>query len=130
MAEYDNPVAAIVRASEPRKVTAADPDRLGPLADRVVILPDAEDTRVGTMDKPETQTERAQSGRVVAVGPGRVTETGHRLPMTLRPGDRVSFPSYAGHDLFLALDGVTRLYRIAREDELAYNHGPLEDPLE
>ena len=48
--------------------------------------------------------------------------------MSVRVGDLVSFPPYAGFDLFMDLDGQPRLYRVAREDELAFNHGPASAP--
>ena len=68
-----------------------------PLADRIVILPaEREQTTRGGIFLPDTIKERPQEGAVIAVGPGRVSDDGTRIPMELAVGDRVIYSKYAG----------------------------------
>jgi chaperonin GroES len=48
---------------------------------------------------PDTAKEKPQRGQVVAVGPGRLTDDGKRLPMEVKVGDEVLFAKYAGTEL-------------------------------
>jgi chaperonin GroES len=68
-----------------------------PLADRIVIMPlEREKTTKGGIHLPDTVKEKPQEGEVIAVGPGRVSEDGTRIPMELAVGDRVIYSKYAG----------------------------------
>ena len=68
-----------------------------PIADRIVILPlEREQTTKGGIYLPDTVKERPQEGEVIAVGPGRVSDDGTRVPMELAVGDRVIYSRYAG----------------------------------
>ena len=68
-----------------------------PLADRIVIMPlEREKTTNGGIHLPDTVKEKPQEGEVIAVGPGRVSEDGTRIPMELAVGDRVIYSKYAG----------------------------------
>jgi chaperonin GroES len=68
-----------------------------PIADRIVILPvEREQTTRGGIYLPDTVKERPQEGEVIAVGPGRVSDDGTRMPMELAVGDRVIYSKYAG----------------------------------
>lgn len=71
--------------------------KLMPLADRVVVkpLPREERTKTGIVI-PDTAKERPQEGEVVAVGPGRLTDDGKRLPMEVKVGDRVIYSKFSG----------------------------------
>jgi chaperonin GroES len=67
------------------------------LADRIVIMPlEREKTTNGGIHLPDTVKEKPQEGEVIAVGPGRVSEDGTRIPMELAVGDRVIYSKYAG----------------------------------
>jgi chaperonin GroES len=70
---------------------------LRPLGDRVVIKPLARDevTKSGLV-LPDTAKEKPQQGEIVAVGPGRVLDSGERVSLDLNAGDRVLFAKYAG----------------------------------
>lgn len=98
--------------------------RKGPITDHVLLLPIEAPTTVRGMDLPDTQAERPVEGIVIEVGPGRVTEMGVRIPPEVEPGDQVLYPSYAGVDHVMNLDGEYRIYRMVRQDEIAYNRGP------
>ncbi|MSP78072.1 MAG: co-chaperone GroES [Dehalococcoidia bacterium] len=71
-----------------------------PLGDRVLIKPlSTEEVTKSGLVLPETAKEKPQEGEVVAVGPGRLTEEGKRLPMDLKTGERVLYAKYAGSEL-------------------------------
>ena len=74
--------------------------QIKPMADRVVIRPtEQEDTTKSGIFLPDTAKERPQEGEVVAVGPGRYLDSGKRLDMELRVGDRVIYSKYAGSEI-------------------------------
>jgi chaperonin GroES len=66
---------------------------------------------------PETAKERPQEGRVIAVGPGRVDESGKRVPMEVKVGDRVLFAKYAGTEF--KTDTAKKLLILKESDILA-----------
>ena len=58
---------------------------LKPLADRVVVEPaPAEDKSAGGIILPDTAQEKPQQGTVVAVGPGKVSDSGSKVDMTVK----------------------------------------------
>ena len=71
-----------------------------PLDDRVVIEPlEAEEKTAGGIVLPDTAREKPQRGRVKAVGPGKLLETGQRAPMSIDVGDEVLFGKYSGTEV-------------------------------
>ncbi len=76
--------------------------KIEPLGDRVVIKPTAkEDVSRGGIVLPDTAKEKPQEGKIVAVGPGRVTEEGTRIAMEVKKGDKVIYSKYAGTEFKL-----------------------------
>ncbi len=70
---------------------------LQPLEDRIIVKPgEAEETTVSGLVIPDTAKEKPQQGEVLAVGPGRVLDSGERVTLDLSEGDRVLFAKYAG----------------------------------
>jgi len=70
---------------------------LKPLGDRVVVKPQArEEMTKSGIYLPDTAKEKPQEGNIVAVGPGRMTDEGKLVPMTLKVGDKVLYAKYAG----------------------------------
>ncbi|MCL0074159.1 co-chaperone GroES [Dehalococcoidia bacterium] len=69
-----------------------------PLADRVIVKPlTREEVTKGGIVLPDTAKEKPQEGKVVAVGPGRLSEDGSkRIPMDVQKGDKVIYAKYAG----------------------------------
>ncbi|MBT9166668.1 MAG: 10 kDa chaperonin [Chloroflexi bacterium] len=69
-----------------------------PLADRVIVKPQIrEEVTKGGIVLPDTAKEKPQEGKVVAVGPGRLSEDGSkRIPMDVKKGDTVIYAKYAG----------------------------------
>jgi chaperonin GroES len=75
---------------------------LRPLGDRVVVKPLAREevTKSGIV-LPDTATEKPQQGEVLAVGPGRVLDTGERVTPDVQQGERVLFAKYSGTEIKL-----------------------------
>jgi len=68
-----------------------------PLGERVVIKPTEQESQTkGGIYLPDTAKEKPQEGEVVAVGPGRTSDDGKRIPMELSKGDRVIYSKFAG----------------------------------
>jgi len=74
--------------------------KLEPLADRLVVKPieREEVTRSGIV-LPDTAREKPQEGKVLAVGPGRVSEDGKRIAMDVKVGDIVIYAKYGGTEI-------------------------------
>ena len=89
--------------------------KVKPLNDRVLVLRvDQEEKTAGGIIIPDTAKEKPQEGKVVAVGPGKLSDKGERIPLDLKENDRVLFGKYAGSDI--KIDGVEHL--ILREDDM------------
>ena len=68
-----------------------------PLGERLIVKPlEEEQTTSSGIILPDTAKEKPQEGEVVAVGPGRVTDDGARVPMEVQTGDRIIYSKYAG----------------------------------
>ncbi len=89
--------------------------RIHPLDDRVVVEPvEAEEKTAGGILLPDTAKQKPQRGRVVAVGPGKMTEKGDRTPLSVDKGDEVIYGRYSGNDI--EVDG--REIKIMRESDI------------
>jgi chaperonin GroES len=88
---------------------------LNPLDDRVVVRPlDAEETTAGGIVLPDSAQEKPQRGKVVAVGPGRLMESGERCAVSVVVDDEVLFGKYGGTDI--EVDGEE--IKILREGDI------------
>jgi chaperonin GroES len=87
-----------------------------PLADRLIVRPNQEQAEMtqGGLYIPVMAQEKTQQGEVVAVGPGRVTDQGVTIPMTVQAGQQVMYGKYAGTPL--ELDGEEVL--VIRESDV------------
>ncbi|GKQ42126.1 10 kDa chaperonin [Companilactobacillus sp. RD055328] len=73
---------------------------LKPLGDRVILTVDSdEEETVGGIVLASNAKEKPQTGTVVAVGDGQVSQDGNKLPMTVSEGDVVMFDKYAGTEV-------------------------------
>jgi len=89
--------------------------KIKPLGDRVLVNPiEEKETNKGGIIIPDTAKEKPQEGKVIAVGPGKTTEDGKVLPLTVKKGDKVIFGKYAGTEI--KLDGEE--YMLMREDDI------------
>ena len=89
-----------------------------PLHDKILIRRDeAEDKTDSGIFLPESSKDKPKSGTIEAVGDGAInTETGGRIPLSVKQGDRVIFTSYAGTDVKL---GIDELLIMSEDDILA-----------
>jgi chaperonin GroES len=73
---------------------------LRPLDDRIVVEPlEAEEKTSGGILLPDTAKQKPQQGKVVAVGPGRLSDKGDRTAVAVKLGDTVLFGKYSGSDV-------------------------------
>ena len=89
--------------------------KIRPLQDRVIVkrVEEEEKTKGGIII-PDTAKEKPQEGQIIAVGPGKVTDDGKKIPMEVKTGDRVLFGKYSGSEI--KMDGEEHL--IMREDDI------------
>ena len=88
---------------------------INPLSDRVVVMPeDAEEKTASGIILPDTAQEKPQMGKIVAAGPGKVSDNGSVVEMTLQEGDKVLYGKYSGTEI--TLDGTEVL--IMRESDI------------
>src|SRR5215813_1326002 len=74
--------------------------KIRPLEDRVVIRQiEAEEKTAGGIVLPDTAKEKPQRGKVIAVGPGRLLDSGERAPIAVAVGDEVLFAKYGGTEI-------------------------------
>ncbi|MCK5032497.1 MAG: co-chaperone GroES [Calditrichia bacterium] len=86
-----------------------------PLSDRVVIEPlEAEDKTSGGIYLPETAKEKPQMGKVVAAGPGKISDAGQKIAMEVKVNDKILYGKYSGTDV--NFDGKD--YLIMRESDI------------
>ena len=89
-----------------------------PLGNRVVVEPSEETERMsaGGIYIPDTAKEKPQEGKIVAVGPGKLTDDGKRVPMEVAVGDTIVYSKYAGTEY---RDGEVE-YLVIREDDILF----------
>jgi chaperonin GroES len=86
-----------------------------PLHDRVLVKRiEEQESKVGGIIIPDTAKEKPQQGEVIAVGNGKMLDSGERAPLDVKPGDRILFGKYSGSEI--KIEGQE--YLIAREDEI------------
>jgi chaperonin GroES len=73
---------------------------LKPLGNRVIVeVAKEEEKSIGGIVLPSSAKEKSQTGTVIAAGPGRVTDNGVTIEMTVKAGDTVLFEKYAGTEV-------------------------------
>ena len=91
--------------------------KLKPLGNRVVVERiEAEDKTAGGILLPDSAKEKPQQGKIVAIGDGKLLDSGKRQKMQVKKGDRVLFTSYAGDEF---KSGAGELLLMGEDDILA-----------
>ena len=85
-----------------------------PLADRVIVAPMEKETVKGGIIIPDTAKEKPMQGKIVATGPGTVSDSGDRVALEVKKGDIVLYGKYAGTEV--NVDGSD--YLILRESDV------------
>jgi len=89
--------------------------KLRPLQDRILVQRVEEETTTkGGIIIPDTAKEKPAEGKVVAVGNGKLSDDGKRIPLEIKNGDRILFGKYSGTEV--KIDGEE--YLIMREDDV------------
>lgn len=86
-----------------------------PLADRVVVKPlEQDEVKQGSIIIPDTAKEKPMQGEVVAIGSGKVSDSGNTVAMEVKAGDTVLYGKYSGTEV--TVDGTD--YLIMRESDI------------
>ena len=89
--------------------------KVRPLDDRLVVEPlEAEEKTSGGILLPDTAKEKPQRGRVLAVGPGKMLDSGERAEIGVKEGDEVLFGKYSGTDIKVDNEEI----KILRESDI------------
>ena len=89
--------------------------KIRPLHDRILIKRQEEkETRKGGIIIPDSAKEKPQEGKVIAVGNGKVSDEGKKIPLDVKTGDKILFGKYSGSEV--TLDDVE--YLILREEDI------------
>tara|TARA_Y100001970_G_scaffold279436_1_gene386797 strand:- start:517 stop:801 length:285 start_codon:yes stop_codon:yes gene_type:complete len=74
--------------------------KIKPLSDRVVVKAEAAEEKTASgIILPDTAKEKPQVGKIVAVGPGKVSDSGNTIKMTVKVGDKVLYGKYSGTEV-------------------------------
>ena len=89
--------------------------KVRPLYDRLIVqrVEEEEKTKGGIII-PDTAKEKPIEGKVIAVGAGRITKDGTKMPLEIKKGDRVLYSKYAGTEI--KMDGEE--YLMMKEDDI------------
>ena len=105
------PTTQVVKAP----MTPVTKTTLRPLHDRILVKRLAEgDEKHGSIIIPDSAKEKPQEGKVIAVGTGKVTDEGKKIPLDVKAGDRILFGKYSGSEV--KLDGQE--YLTMREEDV------------
>jgi chaperonin GroES len=112
-------------ATRAKPASKAAPARRGaskliPLGDRIVVKQSKqEEVRASGLVIPDTAREKPQMGEVIAVGPGRIDDSGKRVPIDVKTGDRVLYAKYSGQEVPRGVFGADDdEYMILKENDI------------
>src|SRR5688500_11588436 len=89
--------------------------KVRPLHDRIIVQRlDEGEQKIGGIIIPDSAKEKPMQGKVLAVGDGRMTDEGQRVPLDVKAGNVIQFGKYSGQES--KLDGTE--YLIVKEDEV------------
>ena len=74
--------------------------KIKPLSDRVVVRPkEAEEKTASGIILPDTAKEKPQMGEIMAIGPGKVSDAGSLIGMSVKQGDSILYGKYSGTEI-------------------------------
>jgi len=90
--------------------------KIKPLSDHILIEPikEEEKTKTGILLPETAEKERPEQGKVIAVGPGKRTEKGEIIPISVKPGQKVLFTKYGPNEIKVD----NKEYLIAKEEDI------------
>ena len=89
--------------------------KIKPLSDRVIVKAEAAEEKTASgIILPDTAKEKPQEGKVVAVGPGKISDSGNTIKMTVKVGDKVLYGKYSGTEVIVD----NQEYLIMKENDI------------
>jgi len=89
--------------------------KIGPLHDRLLVERlEEKEVKKGGIIIPDTAREKPQEAKVIAVGNGKVTDEGKKIPLDVKAGDKILFGKYSGSEVKIN----DKEYLIMREDDV------------
>jgi chaperonin GroES len=90
--------------------------KIKPLSDHILIEPikEEEKTKTGILLPETAEKEKPEQGKVIAVGPGRKTDSGKIIPLSVQPGQKVLFTKYGPNEIKVD----DKEYLIAKEEDI------------
>ena len=90
--------------------------QIKPILDHILIEPikEEEKTKSGIFLPETAEKERPEQGKVIAVGPGKRTEDGKIIPLSVHPGQKVLFTKYGPNEIKVD----QKEYLIAKEEDI------------
>ena len=89
--------------------------KIQPLADRVLVEPSKEEeVKKGGIIIPDSAKEKPTTGKVIAIGTGKLDDNGKKIPFNVKVGDKVLMPKYGGTEVKMN----DKDYQIMREDDI------------
>ncbi len=74
--------------------------KIRPLGDRVLVKPlEVKEVKKGGIIIPDTVKEKPQEGEIIALGTGRITDEGKKIPMEVKIGEKILFKKYGGDEI-------------------------------
>jgi chaperonin GroES len=91
-----------IEKQKPKKEKDNMAVKLQPMGDRLVVKPTQSDEKTKSgIYLPDTAKEKSQEGKVIAVGPGKMSDEGKRIPMDVEVGDIIIYAKYGGSEIKL-----------------------------
>ena len=89
--------------------------KIKPLSDRVIVKAEAAEEKTASgIILPDTAKEKPQEGKIVAVGPGKISDSGNAIKMTVKVGDKVLYGKYSGTEVTVGNEE----YLIMKENDI------------
>jgi chaperonin GroES len=89
--------------------------KIRPLHDRLLVERlEEKEVKKGGIIIPDTAKEKPQEGKVIAIGNGKVTDEGKKIPLDVKAGDKILFGKYSGSEVKID----DKEYLIMREDDV------------
>jgi len=89
--------------------------KIKPLSDRVVVRPkEAEEKTASGIILPDTAQEKPQMGEIMAIGPGKVSDNGALIDMSVKAGDNILYGKYSGTEITVGSEDLL----IMRESDI------------
>ena len=89
--------------------------KIKPLSDRVIVKAEAAEEKTASgIILPDTAKEKPQEGKGVAVGPGKISDSGNAMKMTVKVGDKVLYGKYSGTEVIVN----NQEYLIMKENDI------------